>query len=198
MFAPSHILRVGRAIVCAFIFLSSGILPAAAADDLGPKVGATAPDLGQSVDDAGKPQDLGSLMGDKGLVLVFHRSAAWCPYCQQQLIDLNRGIAEIEKRGFRLAALSYDQADVLAKFKSQRDISFSLLSDPKSEVIDRYNLRDPQYGPTSRAYGVPRPIIFVIDPAGTIRGKLFEETYKTRPPLTVILESLDKVAAGQP
>jgi peroxiredoxin len=37
-------------------------------------------------------------VGDKGVVLFFFRSAAWCPFCQAQLIDLNSGVADIEKR----------------------------------------------------------------------------------------------------
>jgi peroxiredoxin len=156
-----------------------------------------APDIGQPLDDAGKPRAIGDLVGEKGVVLLFFRSAAWCPYCQQQLIELNRGLVEIEKRGYRLVALSYDQPDVLAKFKAKQQIAYALLSDPKSEVIDRYNLRDPQYAPKSLAYGVPRPVIFFIDPAGMVRGKLFEETYKTRPPLGLILETLDKIAVDK-
>ena len=79
-------------------------------------------------------------------------------------------------------------------FTANRGILFPLLSDPGSEVIDRYNLRDPQYKPGSRAFGVPRPIIFVLDRKGVIKAKLYEETYKTRPPLALVLETLDKTA----
>jgi peroxiredoxin len=68
------------------------------------------------------------------------------------------------------------------------------LSDPKSEIIDRYNLRDPQYPQGNRAYGVPRPIIFILDRSGTIRAKLYEDTYKKRPPAKLVVETLDKLA----
>ncbi|MBA2587155.1 MAG: peroxiredoxin family protein, partial [Alphaproteobacteria bacterium] len=129
----------------------------------------------------------------KGLVLVFYRSAAWCPYCQLQLIDLNGGVAEIEKRGYRIAAISYEKPPVNAGFIEARGIKYTLLSDPASEIIDRYNLRDPQYQPGSRAYGVPRPVIFILDRDGVIRDKLYEETYKTRPPVGLVIEAIDKV-----
>ena len=69
-----------------------------------------------------------------------------------------------------------------------------LLSDPKSEVIDRYGVRDPAYPPGNRAHGVPRPVIFVIDRNGVIKAKLFEEKFQKRPPLGLIVETLDKVA----
>jgi peroxiredoxin len=162
--------------------------------DLGPAVGAQAPSIGTPPDSTGKPRALTSLTGEKGVVLVFFRSAAWCPYCQAQLIALNDGRTDIEKRGYRLAAISYDQPEVLAGFVARRGIAYPLLSDPKSEIIDRYGLRDPQYPPGSRAHGVPRPIIFVIGRTGTIEAKLYEETYRTRPPLSLVLETLDKLA----
>jgi peroxiredoxin len=63
-------------------------------------------------------------------------------------------------------------------------------------VIDRYGLRDPQYPPGNRAHGVPRPIIFVLDRDATIRAKLFEESFTKRPPVGLVIETLDKVAAS--
>ncbi len=183
----------------AVIMLALGLAaPAAAAPafELGPASGTVAPSIGTPLDQSGKPRSLDSLMGEKGLVLFFFRSAAWCPYCQAQLIDLNSGVAEIARRGYRLAGISYDPPSVQAEFIADRAIRYTLLSDPKSEVIDRYKLRDPQYKPGSRAYGVPRPIIFVLDRKGVIRAKLYEETYKTRPPVGLVIETLDKISAA--
>ncbi len=92
-----------------------------------------------------------------------------------------------------MAGLCYEPTDVLSAFVARRGITYTLLSDPKSEVIDRYGLRDPQYNPGSRAYGVPRPIIFIIGSDGTIKAKLFEETFQKPPPLNLVLETLDRV-----
>jgi peroxiredoxin len=41
---------------------------------------------------------------------------------------------------------------------------------------------------------VPRPIIFILDRSGTIRAKLYEDTYKKRPPAKLVVETLDKLA----
>lgn len=166
-----------------------------AAEDFGPALGTKAPDIGTPLDQKGNARALPSLMGEKGVVLFFYRSAAWCPYCQTQLIDLNGGAAEIEKRGYRLVGISYDAPDVLAAFTEKRGLTYALLSDPKSEIIDRYGLRDPQYAQGSKAFGVPRPIIFVVDRDGTIKAKLFEDTFRKRPPVSLVIETLDKVAA---
>jgi peroxiredoxin len=66
-----------------------------------------------------------------------------------------------------------------------------LLSDKGSAVIDRYKLRDPQYPPTSMAYGVPQPIIFILDHKGVIKAKLYDATFKTRPPAALVIQKLD-------
>jgi peroxiredoxin len=178
------------------LILALGLVMPAAANpdfDLGPPIGSKAPTIGTPLDNKGTPRSLESLMGKKGMVLFFFRSATWCPFCQAQLIDLNSGVAEIEKRGYSLTGLSYDQPSVLADLIAQRAFKYTLLSDPKSEVIDRYNLRDPQYKLGSRAYGVPRPIIFILDRSGVIRAKLYEDTFKTRPPVGLVIATLDKV-----
>jgi peroxiredoxin len=162
--------------------------------DLGPAVGISAPDIGMLADGSGTPRSLPSLMGEKGLVLFFCRSAAWCPYCQLQLMNLNSGATDIAKRGYGLAGISYEKPAVNANFIAQNKIGYPLLSDPKSEIIDRYGLRDPQYKKGSRAYGVPRPIIFVLDRDGTIHAKLYEDNYIKRPPVSLVIEALDKIS----
>jgi peroxiredoxin len=183
--------------VVALIVLIGGTLGVmASAEDLGPPVGAKAPDIGTRLDQTSKPRTLADLMGTKGLVLMFFRSADWCPYCQAQLIDVNSGIAEIEKRGYHVAALSYDSPEILQAFTAKRNIAYTFLSDPKSEVIDLYKLRDPQYPPGSRAYGVPRPIIFVLDKNGIIKTKLYEESFKVRPPVSAVIGALDELGKG--
>lgn len=163
------------------------------AGDLGPAVGTRAPDIGTRLDQDGKPRTFADLMGRSGLVLMFNRSAGWCPYCQAQMVEVNGGIAEIEKRGFRVAVLSYDAPDVLKAFAAKRQIKYTLLSDPKSEAIDAYGLRDPQYKPGHRAHGVPRPITLILDRKTTILAKLYEESYKVRPPVAAIVAKLDEV-----
>jgi len=112
-------------------------------------------------------------------------------------LDLNGGVAEIEKRGYALAGISYEPPQVDAQFIEKRGIKYTLLSDPMSEIIDRYNLRDPQYPPGNRAYGVPRPIIFILDRNGVIKAKLYEDTFKKRPPVGLVIETLDKVASAK-
>jgi peroxiredoxin len=178
------------AALAALIALS--LAPAARADaPFGPKPGTKAPEVGALPDQNGKVHRLQDLAGSKGVVLMFFRSAGWCPFCQAQLIAMNEGAAEIEKRGYKIVGLSYDDPAVTKAFTDRRMISYTLLSDPKSTVIDRWGLRDPQYPMGNKAYGVPRPIIFLIDRKGQIRGSLAEETYRTRPPVSEVVKAID-------
>ena len=165
--------------------------------DLGPAIGTTAPTIGTPLDSKGMPRALDSLMGKNGTVLFFFRSAAWCPYCQAQLLNLNDGFGDIEKRGYSLVGISYDQPGVQADFITQRGLKYTLLSDPKSEIIDRYKLHDPQYKKGSRAYGVPQPVIFILDHDGVVKAKLYEDTYTKRPPVKLVLETIDGLNKGQ-
>jgi peroxiredoxin len=175
--------------------VAGSFLPADAAEDLGPAIGTHVPDIGSPPDQTGKPRTLQSLMGQNGLVLFFFRSADWCPYCQAQMMDLNTAVAAVERRGYHIAGISYDSPQILKTFIDRRQIGYTLLSDPKSEIIDRYRLRDPQYQPGNLAYGVPRPIILILDNTGTIKAKLYEETFMKRPPASLVVSTIDRVAA---
>jgi peroxiredoxin len=160
-----------------------------------PAVGEPAPAVA-GTDSTGKARTLKQVAGKKGTVLMFFRSVEWCPYCKAQMIAMNADAAvQLASRGYNLVGLSYDAVPVLAKFAAERNVAWPLLSDPKSQVIDGWQLRDPAYAAGSRAYGVPRPAIYVIDAKGVIRARLMEDDYRKRPPAQAVLAAVD--ALGQ-
>ena len=160
--------------------------------DIGPAVGLPIPAF-SAMDSTGAHRDFASLPGQKGVVLVFFRSARWCPFCQHQLIDLKGVQAPLAARGYTLAAISYDKPEDLALFAEKQGVGYTLLSDSGSKEIDAFKLRDPQYPATSFAYGVPKPSIFIVDRKGVVRGKLALEGYKVRPGADAILKAVDGV-----
>ena len=160
--------------------------------DIGPAVGAHIPSF-NAVDSTGRPRPFASLPGRKGVVLVFFRSARWCPFCQRQLLDLEAAQAPLAQRGYTLAAISYDPPDALAAFAQKRAVGYTLLSDDKSQTIDAFRLRDPQYPAGNFAYGVPKPAIFIVDRRGVVRAKLALEGFKVRPDNAAILKAVDGV-----
>ena len=180
-------------IAAALAFAASLLIATGAhAYDVGPPVGAHVPAF-SAHDTTGHTRSLASVMGPKGVVLVFFRSSKWCPYCLAQLLSLRDEDAPLMKRGYKLAAISYQSPDELAAFARERAIPYTLLSDEGSRTIDAFHLRDPQYKPGSIAYGVPQPSIFVIAPDGMIRAKLAHEGFKVRPDNGAILAMVDGV-----
>ncbi len=168
--------------------------PVLAGINIGPAIGTVAPPLAVTVTDtAGKVATLKSIAGKKGTVLVFFRSVKWCPYCQKQIIELKDAAGPLAKRGYALAAISYDAPETQAAFAAKQGIGFTFLADPGSKTIDAWGLRDPQYAADSFAYGVPKPAIFVIDRGGIIRAKLAEDGNKTRPTVAAILDAAGNV-----
>lgn len=167
------------------------VSPATAAPiDVGPPVGATAPAL-HVVDLDGKPVSLAAISARNGAVVIFFRSAKWCPYCQKQLIEFRAAKQPLADRGYGLAAISYDSPEVLRAFAKAHDIDYALLSDAGSVTIDAFDLRDPQYKTVAFAWGVPKPAIFVLSAKGVIRAKLAEEGYKVRPSVAAVLAAVD-------
>ncbi|MFZ4380769.1 MAG: peroxiredoxin family protein [Sandarakinorhabdus sp.] len=176
-----------KILLAALVPLAMLAAPAAAIPAVGEKAPAVA-----GADISGKQRTLKQVAGKKGTVLMFFRSASWCPYCKAQLIAMNDGAsAQLASRGYTLVGLSYDDVPVLAKFAAERKVAWPLLSDPQSKVIDGWQLRDPAYAVGSRAYGVPRPAIYVIDRQGVIRARLMEDDYRKRPPVEVVLAAVD-------
>jgi peroxiredoxin len=161
--------------------------------DIGPAIGTKISANFAALDQTGTEMNFGDIAGKNGVVLSFVRSADWCPYCKQQMIDLQTIAGDLNERGFTLATLSYDAPVVLRKFSKQRDISYIMLSDEKSAMIDAFELRDPAYKPESKAYGVPRASIFIISPDGVIRAKLSEESFRDRPQVEAVLDAVDSL-----
>lgn len=174
--------------------LSALALPVAAfALDVGPAIGSKVPPItGKTWE--GTAASLASVSGPKGAVLVFHRSAAWCPFCQAQLIALKEAQAPLAAKGYSLVAISYDTPEVLAQFKARRDIGYALVSDETSRTIKAFRILDPQYPPGHRAHGVPQPAIFVVSRSGVVQAKLAEEGYRNRPPVSAVIGAVDAAA----
>lgn len=174
--------------------LTLSMTGAAAADfpeDLGPDVGTTIPhDLKLNDADSAK-RSLEDLTGENGLVLLFNRSLDWCPFCQAQVMEINKTDGEIEARGYEIAVVTYDSVNTLSQFAERRGINITLLSDPDSAAIDAFGLRNEGYKDNPKAYGAPHPAIFIVSPAGEIRAKLYEENYKDRPPASAVLDAID-------
>lgn len=165
--------------------------------DLGPKVGASIPHSLAATDQNGAAREFASLTGPNGMALYFIRSVAWCPYCKNQTLTVDAARKEFEKRGVSVVFVSYDSREIQSAFVKQRDIHVTLLSDPKSEIIDAFGLRN-QTHKDGRFAGIPHPAVFYVKPDRVIAAKLYEEDYLTneksyqqRPEVAAVLEAID-------
>jgi peroxiredoxin len=131
-------------------------------------------------DSSGAETSLDEQMGANGMVLILVRSADWCPYCKAQLAGLQAAKVEIEKRGMTLATLSYDQPATLAGYAKAKGLSYLMLSDQDSKLIDRLGLRDPHYKGQPKIDGVPFASVLVLAKNGTVRAKNVSLDYTVR------------------
>jgi peroxiredoxin len=145
--------------------------------EVGLDVGQKAPPFSLH-DQFGQEQTLETLKGSKGTVLLFYRSADWCPYCKGQLVQLQSAKARFEKQGIKLAGISYDNVDILKYFSARKNIEFPLLSDPNSQIIRSYKVLNSEG--VGRDLGMARPGYFFIDTQGVIREKFFEAKFRER------------------
>jgi peroxiredoxin len=185
------------ALAAVFTGFAAAPAVAQAPKELGVLVGIQAPQIAGTTQD-GKPVIFSDLKGQKGLVIAFVRSADWCPFCKQQLKDLNTIADGLDARGFKLVALSYDSVETLAKFAKSARITYTLLSDPRSAVIDAFGIRNMEVAGSKRMDGIPHPAIYIISADGMILEKLYEESYRKRPPTDVVLKAVDAALAKLP
>jgi len=186
---------------------------------LGPQVGATVPDF-SLVDQQGRTRTLQSVMGPKGAMIVFYRSADWCPYCKTQLLELQSQYDTLRKDGLGLVGISYDSREILAAFSRQHGITFPLLADVGSETIKRYGIlntvaeeglgpngNDPDViaqvklyvsanGANERQRGIPFPGTFIVDRAGRVKARFFEDSYTVRNTVSNIRVRLNNLSTS--
>jgi peroxiredoxin len=129
-------------------------------------------------DQSGHPQTFESLRGPKGLLILFSRSADWCPYCKMHLLQLQEAKAEFEAKGIHIASLTYDSEAILQGFALRRGITYPMLSDPDSKIIKSFGILNTEAKGFSA--GIPYPGIYLISPSGVIEKRFFEDKFTDR------------------
>ena len=94
-----------------------------------------------------------------------------------------------------LFALSYDEPDALAAFAEEHGVTFPLLSDPDSEIIERFGILNTLIESDDHPwYGIPFPGSYAVDAGGTIVAKFFEANLALR----ANADQLLRAALGEP
>ena len=100
-------------------------------------------------------------------------------------------LSELESRGIRIVALSVDAPEINRRQRQKLGYAYTFLSDPKAEVIRRYDLLHAGAGP--KGADIARPAEFLIDSRGTIRWVNLTDNIAVRARPDQVLKAFDEM-----
>jgi hypothetical protein len=102
-------------------------------------------------------------------------------------VELQSRLADLERQGLGLVAISYDSPETLRAFATARGITFPLLSDRESAIIRRYGLLNTTVEPGTPTYGIPFPGTLIVGRDGIVKSRHFETAYQERNTVASVL-----------
>jgi peroxiredoxin len=96
-------------------------------------------------------------------------------------------LAKLEEVGIRPVAISVDTPEVSRDLCQKAGYTFTFLSDPKAEVIRRYDLVHAAAGENGQ--DIARPAEFLLDSSGTVRWVTLTENLWVRARPEQIIEA---------
>ena len=124
----------------------------------------TLPDAG------GNPVALSSLRGRR--VIVYFYPAAMTPGCTKEAVGFRDNLGDLDAAGVTVLGISPDEPATLAKFRDREALTFPLLADPETKVLQAYGAYGEKklYGKT--IVGVIRST-FIVDADGKIEKAFY-------------------------
>jgi peroxiredoxin Q/BCP len=148
------------------------------------KVGDDAPDFTLK-DGAGNDWTLSDYRG-KTVVFLFYPGDN-TPVCTRQLCAVSDNWDEYSKTGAEIVGISTDSVDSHRGFSARYNFPFTLLSDEKGEVIEKYNVKSWLPGRSARA-------VIVVDKNGKIAYHKVQAISLLRPDDSEILKAIEKAS----
>lgn len=148
-------------ILVAIVALAGVFLAVRKAKADAPEPGSKAP-MFELPNQRGEVFSLASREGKGWTVLYFYPKAG-TPGCTKQACAFRDAIDKIRVLGAEVYGISSDTVESQAKFHANHRLTFDLLADPASTVIDQYGTRMPVVGLSKRW-------TFILDPSLTIRA----------------------------
>ena len=96
-------------------------------------------------------------------------------------------MSELERRGVRPVAISVDSPEESAALCKKSGYTYTFLSDPKAEVIRRYDLLHQSAGVDGK--DIARPAEFLLDSSGVVRWLNLTEDIRVRATPEQVLEA---------
>lgn len=102
-------------------------------------------------------------------------------------MELEHDLPRIQAQGFGLAAISYDSVAILKDFAGRRGITFPLLSDPQSKIIQSFGILNESAPKNTPFAGIPYPGTYLVDGRGVVISKYFVDDFRERDTAAEIL-----------
>jgi peroxiredoxin len=106
------------------------------------------------------------------------------------LRSFQQKLSEFRARGIRVVAISVDRPEISRHHCQKMGFTYTFLSDPKTEVIRRYDLLHAGAGP--KGENIARPAEFLIDSTGTIDWVNLTENIGVRARPEQVLQAFDE------
>ena len=110
--------------------------------------------------------------------------------------SFQRHLSDFDARGVRVVAISADAPEISRSHREKLGFSYTFLSDPKTEAIQRYDLLHQGGGP--KGSDIARPAEILIDSSGVIRWINLTESVVVRARPERVLKMVDELKLAQP
>jgi thioredoxin-dependent peroxiredoxin len=120
------------------------------------QIGTQAPSF-TLIDDQGKTRSLSDYLGKYILIYFYPKDDT--PGCTTEACTIRDFYNDYEKMGITVVGISHDTPETHADFKIKYELPFTLLSDPKKEVITAYG---------AKGGFMTRRCSYLVDPKGVI------------------------------
>lgn len=165
---------------------------------------------GKLLDVNGQPTTLAEARAGRPAVVVFYRGA-WCPYCDIALRTYQAQLVpELTGQGVPLIAVSPQTPDGSLSTQQAKDLTFTVLSDPGSQIAGQLGILTGPTEAVARAQaqlgldltqvnadgtrGLPMPSVVIVDAAGVIRWIDVHPNYATRTEPADILSAVTAIS----
>lgn len=114
-------------------------------------------------DQDGNDVTLSALLAD-GPVVIFFYPKAFTSVCTAEACGFRDNFEQFAEAGARIVGISADDVATQKKFHTKHQLTFPVLSDPKTKIYDLFGLRA-----SSKSMLVNDRVTFVIDRDGIVR-----------------------------
>jgi peroxiredoxin len=108
------------------------------------------------------------------------------------LRSFQRRLSEFDVRGVRVVGISVDPPEINRRQSEKLGYTFQLLSDPKMQVIRRYDVLHPGAGP--KGADIARPAEFLLDSNGIVRWVNLTDNIAVRARPEQVVEALNQLS----